>query len=178
MAHTVEEKIACLECFDVAADRWFRGAYEPEGKDALRKLLNEMAPMVHSIISDAGCLKLMSVAPPPAIGGVVMKNINPFDMLFQNCYGMSFIPNIRDMAQQAIGVLRSGHFEEVKVNAQLQELAPSKQLALPEKVTLNWILHNVPIKLWLMGAGILASVFVLGVKASTLGFIREIFGLR
>jgi len=177
MTHTVEEKIACLEHFDAAANRWFRGEYEPEEKEALRKSLNEMLPIARSIIQSAGCLKLISVAPPPAIGGVVMENVNPFDMFFQSCYGMSFIPRIRDMTQQAIGILRSGHFEEAKVDAKSQELVPSKPLSFPEKVTPSWLAHNVPISYWFMGIGLLASAFALGIKASTFGFIREIFGL-
>jgi hypothetical protein len=177
MTSTIEQKIACLERFDAAANRWFKGEYGLEGKEAIRKSLNEMVPIARTIIQNAGCLKLISVGPPPALGGVVIRNVDPFDMFFQDCYGISLIPNTRDMTQQAIGVLRSGHLEEAKVNTKSEMAASSKQLSLPEKVTLNWLVHNVPITLWLMGAGLLASAFSLGVKASTFGFIREIFGL-
>ena len=69
-----------------------------------------------------------------------MENVNPFDMFFQRCYGMSFIPNIRDMTQQAIGILRGGHFEEAKVNAKPQEIVPSKQLSFLKKLHLAGLL--------------------------------------
>ncbi|OGS93220.1 MAG: hypothetical protein A2X75_02290 [Gallionellales bacterium GWE2_58_10] len=171
---TVEEKIIYLERFDAAADRWFEGKYEHEEKEALRKTLNEMLPIARTLIQGAGCLKLISCGPPPAIGGMAISNANPFDMFFENYYGISFIPKIRDMTQQTIGVLHS-HIEESKVNTKFKKIA--LELPVPEKVTLIWIAHNVPMKLWFMAAGILAATFVLGVKASTFGFIREIFGL-
>ncbi|NOU01350.1 MAG: hypothetical protein HOO95_07245 [Gallionella sp.] len=168
---TVEEKIACLERFDVAVTRWFEGKYDPEGQDVLRKSLNEMMPIARNITHSVGCLQLMSVAPPPAIGGMVLNNINPFDGLFQTYYGQSLIPNIRDMTQQAIGLLRSGRLEEVK------EIPRNSHLPLPEKVTLAWLALHVSMKHWFMVVGILAAVFMLGVKVSTIGFIRELLGL-
>ncbi len=37
-----------------------------------------------------------------------MRNIDPFDMIFDAPYGMSLVPNIRDMVDKTIGVLRAG----------------------------------------------------------------------
>ena len=54
----------------------------------------------------------MSASHPPAIGGPILKNVDPFDMIFENYYGILFIPNIRDMSQQAIGIYLAGGLPE------------------------------------------------------------------
>ena len=97
-------------------------------------------------------------------------------MLFESYYGTSFIPNIRDMTQQAIGVLRSGRLEEVKEEPQKTESVVNKELAAPEKVTLIWLVHHVPVRLWLAAGGVLIAAFALGIKASTWSFVKEILG--
>ena len=178
MTQSPEEKITLLEQFDSALERWFNGKVDQEGgKEALRKSLNEMTPMARALIREARCHKLMSASPPPAIGGPVLRNVDPFDMLFESYYGMSFIPNIRDMTQQAIGVLRSGRLEEVKQEPQKKEAVFYKELAAPEKVTLIWLLRHVPVKLWLLAGGVLFATFTLGIKASTWSFVKEILSL-
>lgn len=98
-------------------------------------------------------------------------------MLFESYYGMSFIPTIRDMTQQAVGVLRSGRLEEVKEEPQKEEAVVYKELAAPEKVTLIWLVHHVPVKLWLLAGGGVLAAFTLGIKASKWSFVKEILSL-
>ncbi len=166
-----------LEQFDSTLERWFNGEVDQGGRESLRKSLNEMAPMARALIREARCHKLISASPPPAIGGPVLQNVDPFDMLFENYFGISFILTIRDMTQQAVGVLRSGRLEEVKEEPEKKEAVVYKELAAPEKVTLIWLVHHVPVKLWLLAGGILFATFTLGIKASTWAFVKEIFSL-
>lgn len=177
MTQSLEEKITLLEQFDSALERWFNGKVDQGGKETLRKSLNELAPMARAIIREARCYKLISASPPPAIGGPVLQNVDPIDMLFEDYYSMSFIPTIRDMAQQAVGVLRSGGLNDAKEEHQKEATVAYRELAAPEKVTLIWLARHVPVKLWL-GAGVtLLAAFALGVKASTWSFVKEILSL-
>ena len=56
---------------------------------------------------EAGCLKTLSIGPPPAIGGLVMQNLDPFVMMFDPPYGVDFVTPVVDMIDQTIGSLRS-----------------------------------------------------------------------
>jgi hypothetical protein len=73
----------------------------------VRSRINEEKHAVYEEVLQAGCLKLVTVGPPPAVGGLVMQNVNPFDMIFDAPWGMSFIPTIQDMVEATIGVLRT-----------------------------------------------------------------------
>jgi nucleoside 2-deoxyribosyltransferase len=48
---------------------------------------------------------MVTISPPAAIGGLAMRNVDPFAMMFDTPYGLSFIPTIGDMIDRTIGVL-------------------------------------------------------------------------
>ena len=50
---------------------------------------------------------MMSIAPPPAIGGYVMNNVNPFDVIFYKPYGVDTNKSLSDMIEQAIGIIEA-----------------------------------------------------------------------
>jgi len=178
MAQDLEEKVTHLKEFEDLLGRWFNGKYQPEDQDALRRKINEMAPRARGLLIEARCLKTMSASPPPAIGGPLLQNVDPFDMIFETYYGMSFIPNIRDMTQQAIGVYLAGGLpEKEKSEPDNRKHVIYKQLEVPEKVTLGWLVQNVPIRIWLMAGGMVLAAFTLGIRASKWRFVQEIFGL-
>ncbi|MDV2077794.1 hypothetical protein [Marinobacter xestospongiae] len=177
MTKSANERIEILEEFDSLLGRQFEGKYEPEGREGLRKRINSSAPSVRSIVAKVGCMKRVSTAPPPAIGGPALQNVDPFDMIFDDYFGMSFIPTLRDMVQQAIGVIQADPDDSDTGKCEKEERIVYKQLDVPEKVTLAWLAHNVPIKLWFFGGGLLLAAFSLGLKASTWNFVREILGM-
>jgi hypothetical protein len=170
-----EEKIALLEQFDAALDRWFHSLSEDPDRGELRRSLNHMAPTARILVDEAGCGKRVTVAPPPMIGGPILHNIDPFDMLFDSPFGMSLIPTLRDMTQQAMGVFRSGR---VPPKGRGKPQKKNVVLAAPQKVTLIWLVHNVPITMWVGAAAIacatIAGAFMLGIKASSWSFVHEI----
>ena len=174
MNQTVKERIELLEDFDAALARWFHGS-AGENEQELRRSLNEMASVARTIVAECGTGKLITIAPPAMVGGAILRNLDPFDMIFDSPYGASLIPTLRDAIQQALGVLRSGRFEEVK--SRTKKARPvSTQLPAPEKVTLKWLFHNVPYTFWMMAAGALFAVFAFGVKAASWSFVQEILG--
>ena len=57
------------------------------------------------------------------------------------------------------------------------DIKKRKRVETPSKVTIPWLLNNVPVHLWLAFVGLLASAFLLGIQASRISLIKEIFVL-
>lgn len=79
----------------------------------LRRLINLRRAEVEREIIEAGQMKLITIGPPPAIGGLMIKSANPFNMLFSAPYGMSVIPSVIDMIDSTIGVMESSAYQEL-----------------------------------------------------------------
>src|SRR5262249_31071652 len=58
-------------------------------------------------VLEAGCYGTVTIGPPPAIGGLVMRDIDPFEMMFDPPYKKDLVPVVVDMLDRAIGALRS-----------------------------------------------------------------------
>jgi hypothetical protein len=57
---------------------------------------------------ETGSLRLMPTIPPSATRGLVIRDYNPFNNILGNLYyGVSFIPEIIEMIDEAIHVLES-----------------------------------------------------------------------
>jgi len=97
-------RIQLLEAFHTDILRWFHAEYEPDGKNQLRQRINKAVAAARQATIDAGCFQRMTIAPPPAVGGMVIQNADMFDILFDNPWGRSVIPNLADTVEQAIGV--------------------------------------------------------------------------
>ncbi len=106
------EKIQVLSSFQNDIRRWFDGQYDQSEVDELRSRINRTVRRVHRIVRETDCLKLITVAPPPAIGGLMLRNTDPFSNVLETYYGMSFIPAIMDMIDEAIGVLENPEYLE------------------------------------------------------------------
>ena len=78
-------------------------------------------------VMEAGCLHTVTITPPATVGGLIMRNVDPFDMVFHPPYGMSMVPMVVDMIDQTIGVLRAGPPEpatekpKIQIDADLQK---------------------------------------------------------
>jgi hypothetical protein len=96
----VEERIARLRLFKTNLVEW-RNTRD----DKLREWLNENSAVVQRDVAEAGCLARLTISPPPAVGGLIMRNVNPFDMMFERIYLTSLIPSICDMLDKTVGVL-------------------------------------------------------------------------
>jgi hypothetical protein len=100
----VENRVKLLQQFRVNARRWFDGDYRNEGQEELRKNINRDLIAVRQAVIDTGAMQLITVGPPPIVGGVVPQNIDPFRNFFIDFWGMSMVPRILDCVDQAIGV--------------------------------------------------------------------------
>lgn len=90
-----------------------------------RSAINQSIVLIKKIIRIAGTYKTITIAPPPIVGGVVMRNVDPFDILFSAPYDMSFdIYNlVLDIVDETIGVLKANPYcvEEFEDKIQVQK---------------------------------------------------------
>ncbi|MEY2521087.1 MAG: hypothetical protein QOF24_2846 [Verrucomicrobiota bacterium] len=108
----IEKRLQLLADFAQALRRWFSADYGSGGKSELKSFINRNLISVRTAVREAGTLQLINISPPPAVGGVIMQNVDPFQNLFGNFYGMSLIPAAIDCIEQAIGVYESMQTEE------------------------------------------------------------------
>ena len=111
----IEEKITRLEAFKGYLASW------QKGNDAeSRRQINQASIWVRREVIEADCFHTVTVSPPPAIGGLVMRDVDPFAMIFNAPYGMSMVPLVIDMIDKTIGVLRAGPSELASEKIQIQ----------------------------------------------------------
>ena len=107
---SIDERIAKLNEFRDAVVRWQESGDARERQE-LRRYINQNRSAVQREVLEARQLKTLTIAPPPAVGGLVMRNVNPFDIMFDPSYLMSLVPHVLDMIDQTIGVMSSTDFE-------------------------------------------------------------------
>jgi TIR domain len=77
-------------------------------KDAsLREWLNENLQWARREVVEAGCSVTVTISPPPVTGGLIMRDLDPFNSMFDAPYLRSLVPTICDMIDRTIGVLRN-----------------------------------------------------------------------
>ncbi|MBF0155541.1 MAG: hypothetical protein HQL64_17545, partial [Magnetococcales bacterium] len=106
-----EEKINKLNRFKYYVEVW--GSRSNSSKEA-RSFIRENMDWVQREVNNAGCYCALTIGPPPAVGGLVMRNVNPFLMLFNPPYGISMVSHIVDMIERTIGIIKCNG--EIKVN--------------------------------------------------------------
>lgn len=106
----VEDRIESLRAYRDGVVAWDESMDRSEFGE-LRRLLNEKKAAVQRDVIEAGCLKTLTIAPPPALGGLVMRNVNPFDAMFDPPYGMSLVDVVLDMIDETIGIMSTPEFQ-------------------------------------------------------------------
>ena len=102
----VDEKIKRLDDFKQAVLEWSASYRNQARRDELRSYISQNKVWVRQQVVEGKCLKTLTIAPPPAVGGLIMRSVDPFDMLFDAPYGMSMVNYVVDMIDEAIGVLK------------------------------------------------------------------------
>lgn len=176
MSSETTEKVAFLERFKADIVAHFRGG----GDEATRVRINRGMRRAKEIVSEAGAMKSVTLSPPPAIGGMIVRDADPFNFILRDYYGMSMAPAVADMIEEAIGFLESPEYEAQRQATQKNAAnVPAKPIPrglakaaadevkepeLPAKVTLSWLVRHVPISVWLWLAGALAAALAVGAK--------------
>lgn len=105
------KRIEKLQHFIGLIDEW-----EETHSSDIRAEINRAKKSVQREVIEAECFGTMTISPPPLIGGLIMRDVNPFDTIFRPVYGKSLNSHVRDMINQAIGVI-----EEQRDNPQILE---------------------------------------------------------
>ena len=106
---SIEERIKRLQTYRRAVVDWDEST-DPRKRREIRSLLNQSKHAVQRDVLEAGCLKTLTITPPPAVGGLIMRNVDPFDAMFEPPYLMNLVPPVLDMIDEAIGVISSPEF--------------------------------------------------------------------
>lgn len=107
MPPEVDERIARLNGFKTKLIKW-DNSVDRHVKDQLRGELNQEKALVRKELAELRCLKVFTLSPPPILGGLVMRNVDLFDHLFDRPYNQAVIPLIVDMIDDGIGRLKAG----------------------------------------------------------------------
>lgn len=98
----IQKRIALLTEYREKLVLYFNGEHDDPG--VLRTYLNMNLQAAWQAVRAAGTLRTITVSPPPAVGGLIRSNLDPFQNLFVDFYGRSLIPGAIDCIEQAIGV--------------------------------------------------------------------------
>ena len=103
----IEERVARLSEFQRQMAIWD----DTRSLDS-RKFINQNSRAVKRDLVESGCYQTFTIWPPPAIGGMRMRNVDPLDMVFDPPYGMHFTTMLSDMIDRAVPALREGPHDE------------------------------------------------------------------
>ena len=92
-----------LEYFKELLNEWEYG----NPTSHTRSEINKNIPSVRQLLRQTGSSKTVTISPPPMIGGLIMRNIDPLTCIFEPPYGMSVIDLLTDCIDEAIGVIES-----------------------------------------------------------------------
>ena len=106
MDQATNDMIEQLQEFQQTIHAW-NTAEDPDEATALRSYINQNSAAVRKIVAEVGCYKTLTVSPPPVVGGMIMRNVDPFDMMFNPPYFMDMVSIVSDMIDQTIGVLKT-----------------------------------------------------------------------
>ncbi len=74
-------------------------------KRDIRTKICKKISYIEIIIKKANRFKVFTIGPPPAIGGYIMPNVNPFTIIFDSPYYFDAIGVIIDMIDETIGYI-------------------------------------------------------------------------
>jgi hypothetical protein len=103
----IAERISKLEQYKDTLLKW-----QATREEKLRSFINQNTVWVKREVIEADCYHSLTIGPPPAVGGLVMRNVDPFAMMFDPPYRMNLVRNVVDMIDQTIGVLQAGPIEK------------------------------------------------------------------
>jgi predicted nucleotide-binding protein len=92
-----------LEYFKTLLNEWEYGNPTTQ----TRSNINKNIPYITGLLRSAGTSKSVTISPPPMVGGLIMKNLNPFDCIFDAPYGLSVVPCIIDSIDATIGIIET-----------------------------------------------------------------------
>lgn len=109
-----------LREFQNAVWTWENSPHAPQ---ELRSWINQNLRKVKQVVAEARCNIALTISPPPAVGGMIMRGVDPFDTIFNPPYLRSLVPVISDVIDQTIGVIERGEMQKSRATEPLAEKA-------------------------------------------------------
>jgi hypothetical protein len=167
----VAEQIEFLSRFRADILAHFNG----QDDGTVRSRINRGMNRAKILVAEAGVSKSVTLSPPPAIGGLIVRNADPFSFILEDYYGMSMAPAVADMIEEAIGVFESPDYvrryasalSETKLRktrSAARGYSQAEHPKLPDRITISWLVQNVPIRFWFWLVGLLAAAVAAGMK--------------
>lgn len=120
---TKENKILQLEEFKNLLKSWEEIEFDNEEvASKLRTAINQKKHIIRQLIIESGSYKTFTITPPPAIGGLLMRNIDIFNSIFNPPYGMDLISEIYDMIDECVGIISSQSEDEIEKKIEINRI--------------------------------------------------------
>lgn len=116
----IPKKIERLEEFKRKVILWEDSWQDKERQSELRTYINQNKIWVRQQVIEARCFQTVTIGPPPAVGGLIMERVDPFNLIFDSPYGMSLVSIVGDMIDSTIGVLLSTPIEKTSNDMRIQ----------------------------------------------------------
>ncbi len=123
------EKIKRIEAFRALLIEWAQSRTQEA-----RSKINRERIWVRQQVIEARCLKILTISPPPMVGGLVMQGVDAFEMMFSPPWGMNIVPTLVDMLDATIGVL-----------SDVSNVALNKTPTIEGKIVPNYAFVAMPI---------------------------------
>lgn len=123
---TRDEIIKKLEFFKELLITWRMLDYDSPDISFVREQINKNKAFVQKVVITTGRLKIFDIGPPPAVGGYIMRNVNPFDVIFDPPYRIDTISPILDSIEEAIGVIESDDEFSIETKSKEKEIKKIK----------------------------------------------------
>lgn len=123
--------ISQLKEFKQAVQDW-DSTSDARHREELRSYINQNLHSVKKIVVDTGCSRTLTISPPPMLGGMIMRNVDPFDMIFNAPYHMSMVSIVCDMIDQTIGILKTNPQLDKKL--EVTDMIPKEYYVDPTRI--------------------------------------------
>ena len=82
-------------------------SWEREYRPQTRSAINKKIPFIQKVLKLTGTSKKVTISPPPMIGGLIIRDVDPLTCLYDPPYGLSVTDIISDCIDEAIGIIES-----------------------------------------------------------------------
>lgn len=82
-------------------------SWEREHLPQTRSAINKKIPFIQKVLKSTGTSKKITISPPPMIGGLIIRDVDPLTCIYDPPYGLSVIDILADSIDEAIGIIES-----------------------------------------------------------------------
>ncbi len=108
----------------------------------IRSAINKKIPFVQKILRLTGTSKTLTIAPPPMVGGLMMKDVDPFTCIYEPPYGLSVVGLISDCIDEAIGVIEADDSFLSKIHSTVKPSQKKENKAIAKISEKVFIVHG------------------------------------